>query len=610
MKSILASRIALAAKSCNHRLASRSYHGAIPNLARILASDSIDRVCAETFQARGHELIELPGMSETELLRVIPEYDGLVVRSSTKVTNKVIEAGVNLKMIGRAGTGVDNIDVRSATGSGVLVVNTPGGNTISTAELAVSHILALARHIPQATASVKSGKWERSKYSGMELSGKTLGVVGVGKIGREVAQKCKAFGMSVLCYDPIVSESNIRAHGFTPATLEELFSNSHFITLHTPLTKETRNVVNGASLAQCMPGVRIINCARGGIVNEVDLLEALKSGQVGGAALDTFEVEPPVESSLELRNHPNVVVTPHLGASTSEAQVLICGIKNYLILLFVFVSQERVARQIAENMSNIFDGGAYVGVMNSPDLSVLKNRPLVLPFVQLAERIGAMQAQLLGSNKVSSLSISLMGKDVSDSKVVDVLKASVLKGALSVLQDAYSVSYVNATAIAEELGLSVAVNASSQTTKSGGYKNEISVDLEMEGFLNMSRNIKGTVFGIEDVRVTEIDGFKVDLPNGDYVLLFNNNDKPGVLRKIAEKLHAENINIGHFSLGRRGLAGSKAMGAITIDTPVSPEKLQSWGKRGDLGVSNFVQVRSHLWKLVFVVVTIYYISLI
>lgn len=244
-------------------------------------------------------------------------------------------------------------------------------------------------------------------------------------------------------------------------------------------------------------------------------------------------------------------------------------------------------------MSNILDGGAFIGVMNSPDLSVLKNRPLVLPFVQLAERIGAMQAQLLGSNKISTMTINLMGKDVSDSKVVDVLKASVLKGALSVLQDAYSISYVNATAIADELGLSVAVNASSYTLKSGGYKNEISVDFEIEGFLNMQRNVKGTVFGISDVRVTEIDGYAVDLPSADYVLLFNNNDKPGALRKIAERLFAESVNIGHFSLGRRGLPGSKAMGAVTIDSPVAPDTLQAWGKRGtDIGVSNLVQVRN------------------
>lgn len=318
-KMMLGSRRVLA--SASRGCVRRAFRTTLPSLAKILASDAIEAVCAATFKARGHELVELPGMKEEELLKVIPEYEGLVVRSSTKVTQKVIDAGVNLKMIGRAGTGVDNIDVRAATARGILVVNTPGGNTISTAELAVSHILALARHIPQATASVKSGKWERSKFSGMELTGKTLGVIGMGKIGKEVAQKCRAFGMTVVCFDPIVAEGIIRSQGFNPVSLEELFQSSHFITVHTPLTKETRNVVNAAALSQCMPGVKIINCARGGIVNEADLLAGLKSGQVGGAALDTFEVEPPEEASRELRMHPNVVVTPHLGASTIEAQV-------------------------------------------------------------------------------------------------------------------------------------------------------------------------------------------------------------------------------------------------------------------------------------------------
>lgn len=250
-----------------------------------------------------------------------------------------------------------------------------------------------------------------------------------------------------------------------------------------------------------------------------------------------------------------------------------------------------MARQIAENMSSILDGGSFIGVMNSPDLSVLKNSPLVVPFVQLAERIGCMQAQLLGSNKISSLTINLIGKDVADSKVVDVIKASFLKGVLSVLQDAYSVSYVNATSIAEELGLVVTVNATSSANKVSGYVNEISVDMEMEGF-NLSRNVKGTVFGISDIRVTEVDGYSVDLPSGDYVLLFNNNDKPGVLRKIAEKLYSVDVNIDHFSLGRLGLAGSKAMGAITINKPLSVEMIQQFKKKPDLGISNIVQVRS------------------
>lgn len=301
--------------------ASRVYSACAASQARILASDSIEPICGKVFKERGHELVEKPGIKKDELLKIVGEYDGLVVRSGTKVTKEIIDAGVNLKIIGRAGTGVDNIDVRAATAKGILVVNTPGGNTISTAELAMAHILALARNIPQATASLKAGKWERSKYVGTELTGKTLGVIGVGKIGREVAKWCKTFGMTVIGYDPVVSEQSARSFGIEPSSLDNLFKQADFITIHTPLTKETQHLINETTLKSCKAGVRIVNCARGGIIDEAALLEAIKSGHVAGAGLDVFEVEPPNASSLELRQHPHVVVTPHLGASTVDAQV-------------------------------------------------------------------------------------------------------------------------------------------------------------------------------------------------------------------------------------------------------------------------------------------------
>lgn len=301
---------------------SRMYSPSSASRARILASDSIEKVCGNVFKSRGHELVEKPGIKKDELIRILGEFDGLVVRSGTTVTKEIIEAGVNLKIIGRAGTGVDNIDVRAATAKGILVVNTPGGNTVSTGELAMSHILALARNIPQATASLKAGRWDRSLYTGSELSGKTLGVVGVGRIGREVAKWARGFGMTTIGYDPVVSEQSARAMGIEPASLDELLQKSDFITIHTPLTAETSHLFNSKTLAQCKRGVRIVNCARGGIIDESALLEAVKSGQVSGASLDVFEVEPPTSDSLELRQHPNVIVTPHLGASTSDAQVI------------------------------------------------------------------------------------------------------------------------------------------------------------------------------------------------------------------------------------------------------------------------------------------------
>ena len=290
------------------------------------------------FKERGYELVEKPGIKPTDLLKIIHEYDGLVVRSGTKVTKEIIDAGINLKMIGRAGTGVDNIDVRAATNKGILVVNTPGGNTISTGELALSHILALARNIPQATASLKAGRWDRALYTGTELSGKTLGVIGVGKIGREVAKWCRGFGMTTIGYDPVLSEESARHFGIEPVPLDDLFKNADFITIHTPLTKETQHLLDATTLAKCKRGVRIINCARGGIIDEVALLKALESEQVGGAALDVFEVEPPTEASLALRMHPKVVVTPHLGASTFDAQVCLFVPKTCSLCDQLFIS--------------------------------------------------------------------------------------------------------------------------------------------------------------------------------------------------------------------------------------------------------------------------------
>ena len=513
-------------------------------------------------------MVEKPGIKKDELIKIIGEYDGLVVRSGTKVTKEIIDAGSKLKIIGRAGTGVDNIDVRAATAKGILVVNTPGGNTISTGELALSHILALARNIPQATASLKAGKWERSKYTGTELAGKTLGIIGVGRIGREVANWCRGFGMATIGYDPVMSEQSARGYGIDPVPLDELFAKSDFITIHTPLTKDTQYIINKASLDKCKKGVRIVNCARGGIVHEDDLLEAIKSGKVAGAALDVFEEEPPKESSLELRMHPNVVVTPHLGASTSDAQ-------------------ERVAKAIAENMADIWDGGAFIGVVNAPDLGALSKTPEIVPYVLLGEKIGSMQAQLLRGNKIAKLSVNLRGKDVAKPELTDVIKSAVLKGALGELVS-QNVTYVNAISIAEELGLKVGFNVSESTDASSGYMNSMAVELEIEGFLNMSRSIEGTVFGRNELRITKIDGFTIELPPGENMLLFNNPDSPGILRKVSERLAAAQVNIAHFSLGRQS-RGKTAMGALVVDSPIPDDVVQSLSKHAD--ITNVIQLR-------------------
>eukprot|EP01034_Spumella_vulgaris_P036810 gene36810-45414_t len=509
----------------------------------------------------------MPGLKKDELMKIIKDFDGLVVRSGTKVTKDVIDAGINLKIIGRAGTGVDNIDCRSATSRGILVVNTPGGNTISTGELALAHILALARNIPQSSAALKAGRWDRALYTGTELSGKVLGVIGVGRIGREVAKWCRGFGMSTIGFDPVMSEQSARSFGVEPVALDELFRTADFITIHTPLTKDTAYLINAENLAKCKKGVRIINCARGGIIDETALLDAIKSGQVGGASLDVFEVEPPSEASLELRKHPHVVVTPHLGASTVDAQ-------------------ERVAKAVAENMSDILDGGAFVGVVNAPDLGAVAKQEHIVPYVKLAERIGSMQGQLLKNSKIASITVNLRGKDISDTKLTDVIKAAVIKGALSELGIA-NLNYVSALGVAEEMGLRVLVNMSEKTEQGSGYRNSIGVELELDGVFNGVRTIEGTVFGRDELRVTKIDGYSVELPPGEHVLLWNNVDQPGVLKGIMERLAEENINIAHFSVGRQ-TRGAKAMGAVVLDTPASPGLIAALSKHANL--SNVIQL--------------------
>lgn len=283
----------------------------------------------------------------------------------------------------------------------------------------------------------------------------------MGKIGREVAKWCRGFGMASIGYDPILSEQSARSFGIEPVSLDDLFAKSDFITIHTPLTKDTQYIIDAKNIAKCKKGVRIINCARGGIIDEAALLDAVKSGHVGGAALDTLEVEPPVEASKELRMHPNVVISPHLGASTTDAQ-------------------ERVARAVAENMADILDGGRFVGVVNAPDLGAVAASPHMVPYIMLAERLGSMQAQLLKSNKMNGITVNLRGKDVADGKFTDIVKSAVLKGALGELVS-QPVTYVNALSVAEELGLRVLVNMSEKTESGSGYMNSLAVDMEIEG---------------------------------------------------------------------------------------------------------------------------------
>lgn len=327
------------------KLSRRLYHATSSVAAKVLATDGVDELCVKIFRDRGHTVDFLKTLPEAELIKVIGDYDGLVVRSATKVNANVLKHATKMRLIGRAGVGVDNIDVKEATKHGIMVMNTPGGNTVSTAQLAVSLLANLARQIPAADMSIKAGKWDRKTFMGVEMSGKTLGVIGCGRIGQVVASCASTMGMNVIGYDPVMSAQAFKDAGIQRAELDDIWAKCDFITLHTPLTPETANIINDASLEKCKQGVRIINCARGGIVDEAALLRGLQSGKVAGAALDVYSSEPPKEHLKPLLAHPNLVCTPHLGASTDEAQV-------------------NVARDIAVQMCDVFDQKDYVGVVN------------------------------------------------------------------------------------------------------------------------------------------------------------------------------------------------------------------------------------------------------
>ena len=413
---------------------------------KVLAADPVDPVCARVFADRGHKLVEKK-MNAAELLAAIPLYDGLVVRSGVKVSAAIIEAGKKLRVIGRAGAGTDNIDSAAATKAGVVVMNTPGGNTSAASELTMSLLMALARSLPAACASLKAGAWERAAFSkGTELRGKTIGVIGLGQIGRSVALHCLALGMQPIGYDPLLAPEDaapLTAAGVKhTASLADIYRQADFITVHTPLNSHTENLLCAATLAQCKKGVFIINVARGGIVHEGDLLAALQSGQVRGAALDVYAQEPPGPASRALLEHPAVLCTPHLGASTEEAQ-------------------RKVAEEIAAQMCDAFEGSRYVGVVNAPHLS-LGAKPEMAPYVALGQALGALQGQVLGGEglpKGTRVRVEVAGGGLAAKGATELLQAAVLKGLLpglpAVAEGGGEVNLVNAPGLAAGAGLAV-----------------------------------------------------------------------------------------------------------------------------------------------------------
>ena len=512
---------------------------------KVLAMDKTAEEGLKLLREAGFEVDSKAGLSEDELVKIIPEYDALIVRSETKVTPKIIEAGKNLKIMGRAGVGVDNIDLPTATKNGVIVVNSPEGNTVAAAEHTWAMLLAMTRQIPQAYAKLKSGVWDKKSFKGDEVLNKTLGVVGLGKIGRRVASYALGMGMRVIGSDPFVTAEYAKGLGVELKSFEEVIKEADFITFHVPKTKETAGMINAETLAKMKKGVRLVNVARGGIIDEKALYDALKSGQVKAAALDVFEKEPCESSPLfEL---DNIVVTPHLGASTVEAQV-------------------NVAIDVAEQIIEVLKGGAARSAVNIPSMKPELIAP-VRPYLSIAEKLGSLAAQIV-KGAISKIEVEYSG-EVADSNV-SPLTTIVLKGLLTPILDV-KINFVNAPLVAKERGIEV---VESKSKESKDFASLISLKIKTE---KESRQVGGTIFaGIGD-RLVLIDGFRVDAVPEGYILILQNIDKPGMIGKVGTFLGQHNINIAAMDVGRVKV-GEKAVMVLNVDNPISDKVLQEFTK--------------------------------
>jgi len=509
----------------------------------VLVSDPIPEEAVLMMKNAGIHVDVNTGLSQDELINIIPEYDGLIVRSQTKVTKEVIEAGKRLKIIGRAGVGVDNIDVRAATQRGIVVANAPGGNTVSTAELALGMIFSAARKIPQAVSSVKTGKWERKKFIGTELRGKTLGIVGLGRIGFEVAKRARALEMNVVAFDPYIGRERAKEVGVKLVSLEELIRVADFITIHVPKTKDTEKMFSKEQFRLMKDGVYIINCARGGIVDEEALYEALINGKIAGAALDVYEREPP-DPENPLIKLDNVVTTPHIGASTKEAQI-------------------SVGLAIAEEMINVSKGLPVKNAVNLPSLDP-REFEKIIPYITLAEKMGKIASARL-NNAVSRTRIIFKG-GISKYDTNYITRAF-LMGLLKEILGS-NINLVSSMPVARERGI-VIEEAKSESTEN--YESVIEVTVSGDGG---EITIEGTCFGKEDYRITRIDKYKVDfIPKGHYIISIH-EDKPGVIGRVGTLFGENKINIAGMIVGRHGKPGGIQLMLLLVDDPPSEEVLQ------------------------------------
>jgi D-3-phosphoglycerate dehydrogenase len=506
---------------------------------KVLIADALSPSALDIFRERGIEAVSRTGLSPAQLKEILPAYDGLAVRSATKVTREILEAAAGLKVVGRAGIGVDNIDVPAATQRGVVVMNAPHGNAITTAEHAIAMILALARKIPQANASTHAGKWEKERFVGVELAGKVLGIVGCGNIGSIVADRAHGLKMRVIAYDPFLSEERAKDLGVERVELDALLARADIVTLHTPLTDTTRHMIDAKALAKTKRGVRIVNCARGELVAEGDLKAAIESGQVAGAALDVFGQEP--ARSNPLFGLEQVVATPHLGASTSEAQ-------------------EKVAVQIAEQMADFLLTGAVANAVNMPSVTA-EEAPRLKPYIKLAQQLGSLAGQLTRSG-IRSVTVEYEG--LAAGLNTRPLTAAALSGLLSPMLD--HVNMVNAPVLARERDISLTEVKHDRPTD---YQTLIRLTVETD---RQRRGVAGTLFGGDKPRLVEIKGIPIEAELGRHMLYVTNEDKPGFIGRLGTLLGEAGVNIATFHLGRSA-PGADAIALVEIDQPVTENLL-------------------------------------
>jgi D-3-phosphoglycerate dehydrogenase / 2-oxoglutarate reductase len=507
---------------------------------KVLISDKLSPAAVQIFKDHGVGVDVKAGLDKDQLAEIIAGYDGLAIRSATKVTPKLLARAKKLKVIGRAGIGVDNVDIPAATAKGIIVMNTPFGNSITTAEHAITLMLSLARQIPMADISTQAGKWEKNRFMGVEITGKTLGIIGCGNIGAIVAERAHGLKMKVVAYDPFLAPERAVDLGVEKVELDELLRRADFITLHAPLTDKTRNIIDAAALTKAKKGVRIINCARGGLVDEAALRAALDSGQVGGAAFDVFSVEP--ATSNPLFGHPNVVATPHLGAATTEAQ-------------------ENVALQIAEQMSDYLLHGAISNAVNFPSITA-EEAPKLKPFIALADKLGSFAGQLTETG-ISKVQITYEGP-VAQMKTRALTSAAMAGLLRPMLQD---VNVVSAPIVAKERGM--IVEETTRAATQGDYESLITLTVITE---KQTRSVAGTVYADGRPRIVNIKGIRMDAEFGTSMIYVTNEDKPGFIGRFASLLGDAGINIATFHVGRDE-PGGNAIALVEVDGSVPADVL-------------------------------------